>query len=91
MFTHFELLGTLAYIGLAHDKATLQAALQARQYVRAPLGRAAWDGRSARSILDSWKGEVQPTLLETGFARGDQDYLTLATESIVRLASNMRW
>ncbi|WP_338835174.1 SIR2 family protein [Bradyrhizobium septentrionale] len=91
LFTHFELLGTLAYIGLANDKPTLQAALQARQYVRAPLGRAAWDGRSARSILDSWKGEVQPTLLEAGFARGDQDYLTLATESIVRLASNMRW
>ena len=91
LFTQFELLGTLAYIGLANDKSTLQAALQARKYVWAPLGRAAWDGHSARSILESWKGEVQSVLLEAGFARGDQDYLTLATESIVHLANNMRW
>jgi hypothetical protein len=91
LFAHFELLGTLAYIGLANDKSTLQAALKAQSYVRAPIGRAAWDGRTARSILEGWKGEVQPVLLEAGFARGDQDYLALATESIAHLASNMRW
>jgi hypothetical protein len=91
LFAHFELLGTLAYIGLANDKATLQAALQARSYVRAPLGRAAWDGRIARSVLEGWKGDLQPVLLKAGFARGDQEYLALTSESIVHLASNMRW
>lgn len=49
LFEHFELLGTLAYIALANDKPTLQAALQARDYVQAPMGRAAWDGRTADS------------------------------------------
>lgn len=91
LFAQFELLGTLAYIGQANDKSMLQAALQAQSYVRAPMGRAVWDGRTARSILDSWKGELQPVLLEAGFARGDQEYLALAIESIGHLASNMRW
>jgi hypothetical protein len=91
LFEHFELLGTLAYIGLANDKPTLQAALQARDYVRAPIGRAAWDGHTSRSILEGWKGELQPVLLKAGFARGNQEYLALAIDSIVRLASGMRW
>jgi hypothetical protein len=91
LFEHFELLGTLAYIALANDKPTLQAALQARDYVHAPMGRAAWDGRTCRAILESWKGELQPVLLKAGFARDDQEYLALAIESIGRLASGMRW
>lgn len=91
LFVQFELLGTLAYIGQANDKSMLQAALKAQSYVRAPMGRAVWDGRTARSILDSWKGELKPVLLQAGFARGDQEYLALAIESIVHLASNMRW
>ena len=36
-------------------------------------------------------GELQPVLLKAGFARGDQEYLVLAVDGIVRLASGMRW
>jgi len=93
LFEHFELLGTLAYITLSNDKATLQAAIQSpnRDFVWAPVGRAAWDGSTSRPILDSWKGDLQPLLLKAGFARGDHDYLPLAIESIGRLASRIGW
>jgi hypothetical protein len=93
LFEHFELLGTLAYITLSNDKVTLQAAIQSpnRDFVWAPIGRAAWDGHTSRPILESWKGDLQPLLLKAGFARGDQDYLPLAIDSISRLASRINW
>jgi hypothetical protein len=91
LFEHFELLGTLAYITLSNSKATLQAAIQSRDFVFAPIGRAAWDGRTSRTILESWKGDLQPLLLKAGFAHGDQDYLPLAIESIGRLSSRIAW
>jgi hypothetical protein len=93
LFEHFELLGTLTYITISNDKATLQAAINSpnRDFVWAPIGRAAWDGRTLRSVVESWKGELQPQLLKAGFAHGDQDYLPLAIDSIGRLASRMSW
>jgi hypothetical protein len=93
LFEHFELLGTLAYVTLSNDKASLQAAIQSpnRDFVWAPMGRAAWDGHTSRLIFDSWKGDLQPQLLKAGFARGDKDYLPLAIESIGRLASRINW
>jgi hypothetical protein len=93
LFEHFELLGTLAYITLSNDKATLQAAIQSpnRDFVWAPIGRAAWDGHTSRPILDSWKGDLQPLLIKAGFAHGDHVYLPLAIESISRLASRINW
>lgn len=93
LFEHFELLGTLAYTTLSNDKATLQAAIQnpGRDFAWAPIGRAAWDGRTARPILDSWKGDLQPQLLKAGFAHGDIEFLSLALESIGRLASRIGW
>jgi hypothetical protein len=91
LFEHFELLGTLAYITLSNNKATLQAAIQSRDFVFAPIGRAAWDGRTSRTILESWKGDLQPLLLKAGFANRDQDYLPLAIESIGRLSSRIAW
>jgi SIR2-like domain len=93
LFEHFELLGTLAYITLSNDKATLQSAIQSpnRDFVFAPIARAAWDTHILRPILDNWKGDLQPLLLKAGFAHGDQDYLPLAIESIGRLASRIAW
>jgi hypothetical protein len=93
LFEHFELLGTLAYITLSNDKTTLQAAINSpnRDFVWAPIGRASWDGRILRLVLESWKGDIQPSLLKAGFAHGDQDYLPLAIESIGRLASRISW
>jgi hypothetical protein len=87
------LLGTLAYITLSNDKATLQAAIQSpnRDFVWSPIGRAAWDGRTSRTIFESWKGDLQPLLLKAGFAQGDQDYLPLAIESINRLSGRISW
>jgi SIR2-like domain len=91
LFEHFELLGSLAYITLAVDKAELQAAIQnqGRDFVWCPMGRAAWHGSVSRPILDSWKGDLEPLLLKAGLARGDHDYLLLAIESIKRLASRI--
>jgi hypothetical protein len=93
LFEHFELLGTLAYITLSNDKTTLQAAINSpnRDFVWAPIGRASWDGRVLRLVLESWKGDLQPPLLKAGFAHGDQDYLPLAIESIGCLASRISW
>jgi hypothetical protein len=93
LFEHFELLGTLTYITLSNDKATLQAAISRtdQDFVWAPIGRAAWDGRILRLVLESWKGDLQPMLLKAGFAHGDRDYLPLAIDSIVRLASRINW
>jgi hypothetical protein len=41
LFEHFELLGTLTYITISNDKATLQAAINSpnRDFVWAPIGR----------------------------------------------------
>ena len=93
LFEHFELLGALAFITISSDKATLQAAIQGpnRDYVWCPMGRAAWDGQTSRPIIDSWKGDLQPLLLEAGFAHGDKDYLTLAIDSVGRFASRISW
>jgi SIR2-like domain len=93
LFEHIELLGTLAYITLSNDKTTLQAAIDSpnRDFVWAPIGRASWDGRVLRLVLESWKSDLQPPLLKAGFAHGDQDYLLLAIESIGRLASRISW
>jgi hypothetical protein len=55
------------------------------------MGRAAWDGRTCRPILNNWKGDLQPLLLEAGFARRDAEYLPLAIESLGRLASRIGW
>jgi hypothetical protein len=80
LFEHFELLGTLAYITLSNEKASFQAAIQnpGRDFVWSPIGRAAWDDRTSRTVLEDWKGDLQPLLLKAGFAHGDQDYLPLA-------------
>ena len=60
LFEHFELLGALAYISIANDKATMRAAVEGqnayRDYVWCPMGRAAWDGHTRRPILEGWKG-----------------------------------
>lgn len=93
LFEHFELLASLAHITLSTDKAGLQAAIQSPNgdFVWCPMGRASWDGNVSRSLLDRWKADLQPLLLKAGFARGDQDYLPLAIESIGRLASRINW
>jgi hypothetical protein len=80
LFEHFELLETLAYVTISNDEATLQAAIQSpdRGFVWAPIGRAAWDGRTCRPILESWKEDLQPQPLKAGFAHGDKEYLPLA-------------
>jgi hypothetical protein len=91
LFEHFELLGTLAFVTVSNDKATLQAAIQNqnRDFVWCPMGRAAWHGSVSRPILESWKGDLGPLLLKAGFAHGAQDYLLAAVESIGRLASRI--
>jgi hypothetical protein len=60
-----------------------------RDFVWAPIGRAAWDSSVRRKILDGWNGNLQPLLLKAGFAHGDKEYLPLAIESIGRLANRI--
>jgi SIR2-like domain len=93
LFEHFELLGALAYISESTDKASLEATIQGqgRDHLWCPTGRAAWDRSVSRPILDSWKAELQDTLLKAGFARGDQEFLSLVHQSIGRLASRIGW
>jgi len=92
LFEHFELLATLAYITLASDRASLQAAVEGagRGFVSTPIGRAAWHSSIRGPIIESWKTDLQPQLLKAGFARGDKDYLPLAIQSILAL-SGLSW
>lgn len=92
LFEHFELLATLASISLANEKVDLQAAAAQRSsFVWCPIGRAAWDGNVRRPIIESWKGDLQQVLLKAGFARGDEDYLLPAIQSIDRMCQRFRW
>ena len=66
LFEGFELLGTLAYITLSNDKATLQAAVQNPNgdFVWSPIGRAAWDGSVRRKILGKLDRRPAATTIE---------------------------
>jgi hypothetical protein len=95
LFEEFELLGSLAFIALGNDKATLQAALNGQSggnFVWAPIGRVSWDGQTHRRILDRWSSqEVKTELVKAGFSRADQEYLDLALKNIGNFAGRMRW
>jgi hypothetical protein len=94
LFEEFELLGSLAFIALGNDKATLQAALGGQSggnFVWAPIGRVSWDGQTHRRILDRWSSqEVKTELVKAGFSRADQEYLDLALKNIGNFAGRMR-
>jgi hypothetical protein len=95
LFEEFELLGSLAFIALGNDKATLQAALNGQggsNFVWAPIGRVSWDGQTHRRILDRWNSrEIKTELVKAEFSRTDQEYLDLALKSIGNFAGRMRW
>ena len=95
LFDNFELLGTLAYITLSNDKATLQGTISTpgQDFVWAPIGRSAWVGRGrvASLIFESWMGDLQGQVLKAGFAHDDKEYLSLAIKSIGKLASRISW
>lgn len=93
LFEHFELLGSLAYLTRSADKSDLQKHLATpnQDFVWTPIGRAAWDGEVCRPLIEAWKGSLQKPLLDAGFARGDQEFLPLAIQSIERLSRRIGW
>lgn len=93
LFEHFELLGSLAYLTRSADKSDLQKRLATpnQDFVWTPIGRAAWDGEVCRPLIEAWKGSLQKPLLDAGFARGDQEFLPLAIQSIERLSRRIGW
>lgn len=95
LFETFEVLGALAYITLGSTKEDLTAANSAtgqRDFVWSPIGRAAWDGEHRDAILASFEEpDTRRRLLEAGFARGDDQFLSLASESVRRLMGRIGW
>lgn len=95
LFETFEVLGALAYITLGSTKEDLTAANSAtgqRDFVWSPIGRAAWDGEHRDAILASFEEpDTRRRLLEAGFARGDDQFLSLALESVRRLMGRIGW
>lgn len=95
LFETFEVLGALAFITLGTTKEDLAAAHNAtgqHDFVWSPVGRAAWDGEHREAILASLEeAETRRRLLEAGFARGDDPFLTLATESVRRVIGRIGW
>jgi len=91
----FEVLGALAFITLGSTKDDLTAAHSAsgqRDFIWSPIGRAAWDSEHREAILTSFEEpETRRRLLGAGFARGDDQFLSLATESVRRLMGRISW
>ena len=57
-----------------------------RDFVWSSIGRAAWDGEHRDAILASFEEpDTRRRLLDAGIARGDDQFLSLALESIRRL------
>jgi hypothetical protein len=95
LFEEFEVLGALTFITLRATKEDLIAAHSAtgqRDFVSSPIGRAAWDGEHRDAILASFEEpDTRRRLLDAGFARGDDQFLSLALESIRRLMGRISW
>jgi phosphoserine phosphatase len=95
LFEAFEVLGALAFITLRATKEELIAAHSAtgqRDFVWSPIGRAAWDGEHRDAILASLEEpDTRRRLLDAGFARGDDQFLSLALESVRRLMGRIGW
>lgn len=93
LFETFEILGALAFITLDATKEALVAAHSAtgqRNFVWSPIGRAAWDGDNRDAILASFEeAETRRRLLDAGFAKGDEQFLSLAIESVRRLMGQL--
>ena len=89
LFEEFELLGALAYTTTRYEHAELQVRLRGpngQNFAFAPTGRAAWDSEIRRPIIDSWTRDgVTQTLLQAGFAGGEQGFLNDAIQSLNRL------
>jgi SIR2-like domain len=89
LFEEFEMLGALANITLRASKPDLTAKRAKQDFLWCPMGRACWDGRTYRMIVDGWRDEkVIDSLLHAGFARRDRDFLTLAIENLHQVAAN---
>ena len=63
-----------------------------RDFVWSPIGRAAWDDEHRDAILASFEEpDTRRRLLDAGFARGDDQFLSLALESVRRLMGRFSW
>jgi hypothetical protein len=95
LFETFEVLGALAYLTLEATKEGLISAHGAtgqRDFVWSPVGRAAWDSEHRDAILASFQdAETRRRLLAAGFAKGDEQFLSEATESMRRLMRKFSW
>jgi hypothetical protein len=77
-FEEFELLGSLTFLSVNYGQQDLDNAIADQaglHQVWAPIGRIAWDGAVARSILTKWaNAEQRKRLLDAGFTAGSAEY-----------------
>lgn len=95
MFERFEMLGSLAYLE-RNSKADVPQELAAgdpqQAWVRMPVGRSGWNSGNADTLVAEFQTEMtKASLIKSGFAQGDLEYLDLFIQNFRRIAGRMRW
>ncbi|WP_221944630.1 hypothetical protein [Rhizobium laguerreae] len=94
LYENWEILSSLAYLEAAGigdiDAALAQGS--SNGWVWFPIGRSAWHEDMREQILESLLSDpTKSELLEAGFAKRDQNFLSKSVSNYRRLAGRMRW
>lgn len=94
LFEAFEILCGLAHLTVKSSKEELQSAAKIAQpqgLVWFPVGRSGWDKNVRETILATIiAGETRSSLLQAGFASGDEEYLSCAITNMRSLMEYFR-
>jgi hypothetical protein len=93
MFERFEALGSLTYLE-QNDKASLQQALaNADGYGGVmPVGRSGWHTSNAGKLIGELESSpVKTALTQSGFGKGDLEFIDLFILNFKRMIGRMRW
>jgi NAD-dependent SIR2 family protein deacetylase len=92
MFERFEVLGSLAYLGLTKkDDVRSQLSVPPPHNIAwMPMGRAGWHSQNRDKLVsDIGADPMKATLANAGFAKGDPEFLDLFVENFNRMTFNM--
>ncbi len=95
LYAEFEILASLAYLTFSVNLSDFIEADKRDpaqgNYVWCPVGRVAWDVSNREQIIEKLKTPANAkTLLEAGFAKGDQRFFDLALGNIHRFCKAMQ-
>lgn len=91
MFERFEILGALAYLE-AYEIADVRASLAGdplTAFTWIPIGRVGWH-KGDKLLSEIQAGPMHMTFLNSGFAKGDPEFLAIFVANFKRIASHVR-